>query len=95
MEEILASIRRIIADDEAKPAVAEKATAPAASAKPERPDAAAGRLAAMNGIPPSAIPTAQAAAARPAAAPAHPVKPAGVAAAPNSQDDIDAAVGSR
>ena len=91
MEEILASIRRIIADDEAKPAVAEKATAPAASAKPERPDAAAGRLAAMNGIPPSAIPTAQAAAARPAAAPApSPVKPAGVAAAPNSQDDIDA-----
>ena len=30
MEEILASIRRIIADDEAKPPVAEKAAAPAA-----------------------------------------------------------------
>jgi cell pole-organizing protein PopZ len=39
MEEILASIRRIIADDEAKPAVAEKAppaSAPAAVAKPEK-----------------------------------------------------------
>ena len=31
MEEILASIRRIIADDEAKPPVAEKAAAPAAA----------------------------------------------------------------
>ena len=42
MEEILASIRRIIADDEAKPAAAEKpavaekpAAAPVAPAKPE------------------------------------------------------------
>ena len=30
MEEILASIRRIIADDEAKPPIAEKAASPAA-----------------------------------------------------------------
>ena len=38
MEEILASIRRIIADDEAKPPAAEKpASAPAAPAKPEKP----------------------------------------------------------
>ena len=36
MEEILASIRRIIADDEAKPPVAEKSTSPAAAAKPEK-----------------------------------------------------------
>ena len=34
MEEILASIRRIIADDEAKPAAAEKPAAPAAPPKP-------------------------------------------------------------
>ena len=84
MEEILASIRRIIADDEAKPPVAEKAAAPATAtaAKPENPAPAppAGKPAAMNGIPPSAIPAAQAVAAK--AAPA--------AAAPNSQDDIDA-----
>ena len=39
MEEILASIRRIIADDEAKPAAAEKAASPAAAAKPEPPAA--------------------------------------------------------
>ena len=41
MEEILASIRRIIADDEAKPAVAEKPTAAAAPARPEKPAVAA------------------------------------------------------
>jgi len=41
MEEILASIRRIIADDEAKPTVAEKPASPAAQpAKPEKPAAA-------------------------------------------------------
>jgi cell pole-organizing protein PopZ len=97
MEEILASIRRIIADDEAKPPVAEKAAAPAAAApaKPEKPAAAApaGKPAAMNGIPPSAIPAAQGAAVKPAAAvaPAPPAaKAAPAAAAPNSQDDIDA-----
>ena len=92
MEEILASIRRIIADDEAKPP-ADKAAAPAAAAKPEKPAAAApaGKPAAMNGIPPSAIPAAQAAAIKPAGVPAQPpAKPAPAAAAPNSQDDIDA-----
>ena len=48
MEEILASIRRIIADDEAKPPPAEKA---AAAAKPAA--APAPKPAAMNDIPPS------------------------------------------
>jgi len=83
MEEILASIRRIIADDEAKPPVAEKPASPAAAAaKP-----------AMADIPPSAIPAAQAAAAKPAPAkPAPPPAPPPPAApaASNSQDDIDA-----
>jgi uncharacterized protein len=86
MEEILASIRRIIADDEAKPDAAEKAASPAAAAKPEKPAAAApaAKPAAMNDIPPSANPAAQAAAAKapPPAAPAPAVS--------NSQDDIDA-----
>ncbi len=96
MEEILASIRRIIADDEAKPAVAEKPVSPAAAAKPEKPVAAApaAKAAAMTDIPPSAIPAAQAAAAKAVAPPAKPAPPpAAPAAAPaasNSQDDIDA-----
>ena len=81
MEEILASIRRIIADDEAKPAGDKAAAAPA---KP-----------AMKDIPPSAIPAAAKpapAAARPAPRPAPPPAPA--AAVPNSQDDIDAMLAS-
>lgn len=74
MEEILASIRRIIADDEAKPTSAEKAPPPspppaaAAPAKPEKPAPAA---------PPA--PPVKAAAPPPPPAPAS-----------NSQDDIDA-----
>jgi uncharacterized protein len=99
MEEILASIRRIIADDEAKPPAADKPASAAVPAKPEKPAAAAppAKAPVMNEIPPSAIPAAQAAAAK-AAAP--PVKPAPPPAAPppaapppaasNSQDDIDA-----
>ena len=86
MEEILASIRRIIADDEAKPPVAEKPASPAAPAKPAAKPA-------MADIPPSAIPAAQAAAAKPAPAkPAPPPAPPPPAApaASNSQDDIDA-----
>ena len=88
MEEILASIRRIIADDEAKPPVAEKPASPAGpAAKP-----------AMADIPPSSIPAAQAAGAKPApaklaAAPAKPAPaptPPAAPAASNSQDDIDA-----
>jgi cell pole-organizing protein PopZ len=90
MEEILASIRRIIADDEAKPPVAEKPASPVAPAKPAAA-APAVKAPAMNDIPPPAIP-AKAAAAKappPPAAPAPPpAKPA--PAATNSQDDIDA-----
>jgi uncharacterized protein len=97
MEEILASIRRIIADDEAKPPVAEKPSSPAAQAKPEQPAAAAPAVKAsvMNDIPPSTIPAAKAAAAKTAAAPRiaptpPPAKPMPAPAATNSQDDIDA-----
>ncbi len=93
MEEILASIRRIIADDEAKPAAAEKPASPAPAAKPAIAAApAAAKAPAMNDIPPSAIPAAQAAAAKVASPPPKPV-PAPAAPAPaasNSQDDIDA-----
>jgi cell pole-organizing protein PopZ len=97
MEEILASIRRIIADDEAKPTAAEKPSSPAAApAKPEKPAAAApAAKPVMNDIPPSAIPVTQAAAkvAAPAIKPAPPpvTPPAAAGPAPsNSQDDIDA-----
>ena len=97
MEEILASIRRIIADDEAKPSAAEKPPSPAA-AKPEKPAAAApAAKPVMTDIPPSGIPAAQAAAAKVAAPPLKPAPPpvtppaaAPEPAASNSQDDIDA-----
>jgi cell pole-organizing protein PopZ len=86
MEEILASIRRIIADDEAKPA--DKAAAAAPPAPPPKP--------AMKDIPPSAVapaaPPARAAAPAPAPKPAPPPVPA--EAASNSQDDIDAMLAS-
>jgi len=84
MEEILASIRRIIADDEAKPPPAEAAKpAPAPAAKP------------MADIPPSKLapakPAAEKPAPPPAAKPAPPPPPAPAAdAGPNNQDDIDA-----
>ncbi|HEX7789886.1 MAG TPA: DUF2497 domain-containing protein [Afipia sp.] len=93
MEEILASIRRIISDDEAKPApvaAAPAAAAPAPVAKPaapqktEVPKAEMSRPAAarpaMAGIPPSRIVP-----SKPAAAPA-PAK--------NSQAEIDAMMAS-
>jgi len=82
MEEILASIRRIIADDEAKPAAAEKPASPAALAKPEKPAAAAPppKPPVISDIAASAAPVAP-----PAAAKAPPPAPA-----PNNQDDIDA-----
>ena len=101
MEEILASIRRIIADDEAKPAdvkpadvkpaTAEKPSTPAPPAKPEKAaaPAPAPKAPVMNDIPPSTIPAAQAAAAKTAPPPAQLRLPA-PAAASNSQDDIDA-----
>src|SRR6202790_964875 len=92
MEEILASIRRIIADDEAKPPAAEKpASPPAAPAKPAAAAAPAAKAPVMNDIPPSAIPAAQAAAAKAAPPPVMPASPPPPApAATNSQDDIDA-----
>jgi cell pole-organizing protein PopZ len=81
MEEILASIRRIIADDEAKPT--EKTASPAAPAGSASTGTAppAVKPAVMTDIPPSAIAAAQ---AKPARAPDPPP------AASNSQDDIDA-----
>jgi uncharacterized protein len=86
MEEILASIRRIIADDEAKPPAGEKPPATAAEqpAAPAKPAAPAAKPA-MKDIPPSAI----APAAKPAPPPAKPA-PAPAAPVSNSQDDIDA-----
>src|ERR1700743_3366840 len=88
MEEILASILRIIADDGGKRAAAEKPAAPAAPAKPAAP---AAKAPVMNDIPPSTIAPPKPAAAKPPAAPAPPpAKPAPAPAATNSQDDIDA-----
>ena len=91
MEEILASIRRIIADDEAKPPVADKSSgglpaAPPTAVKPERPVAMppAPKSPVMNDLPLSKIPEALAKAAPP------PPEPAAPPAATNSQDDIDA-----
>src|SRR5450755_2285766 len=95
MEEILASIRRIIADDEAKPPV-DKPSSPAVAAKLEKPAAPvpAAKAPVMNNIPPSAIPAAQAAAAKAVPpvkpAPPPPPPPPAAAAVSNSQDDIDA-----
>jgi uncharacterized protein len=86
MEEILASIRRIIADDEAKPAAAEKLASPPVAAKP----------AVMKDIPPSAIAPAPkpAAAPKPAPPPPAPPPPAPEPPASNNQDDIDAMLAS-
>src|SRR5271169_5047006 len=89
MEEILASIRRIIADDEAKPPAAEKPPGPAAPAKPEKPAPAA--KAPVNETPPAAPAAAPKPAARVAPPPPPPPPPPAPApAATNSQDDIDA-----
>lgn len=87
MEEILASIRRIIADDEAKPPPAETAKpAPAPAAAP------APKPQAMADIPPSKVAPAKPAAEKPAPPPAaKPAAPPPAAdAGPNNQDDIDA-----
>jgi cell pole-organizing protein PopZ len=97
MEEILASIRRIIADDEAKPAdvkpadvkpaAAEKPASPPPPAKPEPPVA---KAPVMKDIPPSAIaPKPAAAAPKPA-----PPPPAPEPVVSNNQDDIDAMLAS-
>jgi uncharacterized protein len=92
MEEILASIRRIIADDEAKPPIAEKAAGSAASIKPEQSGAAApaAKAPAMNDIPPSAIAPAQRDVAKAAPLPISAIPTPVAPAESNSQDDIDA-----
>src|SRR5436190_24106592 len=99
MEEILASIRRIIADDEAKPseakpseakpseanpAAAEKPANPPAAAKPEPPPAPPAKPPAMKDVRPSAM----------APKPAAPMPAPEPAAASNNQDDIDAMLAS-
>jgi cell pole-organizing protein PopZ len=97
MEEILASIRRIIADDEAKPPAADKssggpAAPPPAAVKPERPAAPppAPKPPVMNDLPSPKIPAAVAKTAPPPPPPPPPPEPAAPPAATNSQDDIDA-----
>jgi hypothetical protein len=96
MEEILASIRRIIADDEAKPPVAEKAPTPPsppppAAAKPEKAFATApAPKPGTDKGPPSNVAAAKAATAKTAAAPLPKPVSATAPAASNSQDDIDA-----
>lgn len=99
MEEILASIRRIIADDEAKPVDAKPADAkpaaaenPASTPPPVKPEPAAPPPAArMKDIPPSAI-TTKPSEAKPAAAPKPAPAPEPVVS--NNQDDIDAMLAS-
>ncbi len=88
MEEILASIRRIIADDEAKPPAAEKAPPPpspppAAAVAPAKPAPAPAARAPVDSPPAPAPAPAK------AAAPAPP-PPMPAPSASNSQDDIDA-----
>jgi cell pole-organizing protein PopZ len=97
MEEILASIRRIIADDEAKPAAAEKAAPPPPSPQPASPPPPSPSPAAAAAKPekPAPAPAARAPVAPPPAAPAPakaaaPIAPPPAPAVSNSQDDIDA-----
>jgi uncharacterized protein len=92
MEEILASIRRIIADDEAKPPISEKPAGPVAPAKQDKVGASApaAKPSVMHDIPPSTLAAAQAPAAKPPPTPATPAPPPVASAAANSQDDIDA-----
>ncbi len=101
MEEILASIRRIIADDEAKPAAAEKAAPPPPSPQPSSPPLPSPAAAAAPAKPEKPAPAAAARAPvdtpRPAApapakaaAPIAPPPPPAPPPASNSQDDIDA-----
>jgi uncharacterized protein len=97
MEEILASIRRIIADDEAKPAAAEKAAPPPPGPQPSSPPPPSPSPAAAAAKPekPAPAPAARAPVAPPPAAPAPakaaaPIAPPPAPAVSNSQDDIDA-----
>ncbi len=86
MEEILASIRRIIADDEAKPTSAEKAP-PASPAQPSAPPVAAKTEKPAPAPAAAPPPSAPAKTAVPAAPPPPPTP---APSATNSQDDIDA-----
>jgi uncharacterized protein len=83
MEEILASIRRIIADDETKPAVTQAAVEPP---KPEPPRTAPKALSPTRAPPRLPPAPTSPAAAKPSAPPPAPPPPA----AKNSQEDIDA-----
>ena len=90
MEEILASIRRIIADDEAKPSEVKPSEARPPEAKPVAEKPASSPEAVKQDVP----------AARPPVVPPTPIVPKPAAAAPepaadpNSQDDIDAMLAS-
>jgi hypothetical protein len=86
MEEILASIRRIIADDEAKPVAAEKA--PPASPPPAAKVAAPAPAPRVPQPPPAPAPAPTK--ATPAPPPPKPAAAPPPAAASNNQDDIDA-----
>ena len=79
MEEILASIRRIIADDEAKPAAA--APAPAPAPPPRAPEPVAKAPPKAPAPPPRVVPPPKPVETKPAPAPA---------VVKNSQDEIDA-----
>ena len=87
MEEILASIRRIIADDEAKPNAAEKAPPASAPSPAAPPPAAAKPPEKPTPVPAAAAPPPPAKAAAPAPTPPPPMP---APSASNSQDDIDA-----
>ncbi|WP_407164544.1 PopZ family protein [Bradyrhizobium sp. ORS 111] len=90
MEEILASIRRIIADDEAKPATADKPAAvekAATAAPPPKVEPPPQAKPAVKNPPPAPPSAAKVAMPSPKPAPAAP-------AASNSQDDIDSLLAS-
>ncbi len=82
MEEILASIRRIIADDDVKP---EAAAAPAPAPEPAKPAPPAAAAQPAPAPPSKPAPVAKAPEPKPAPPPA-----AAAPASPNNQDDIDA-----
>jgi cell pole-organizing protein PopZ len=88
MEEILASIRRIIADDEAKPPAAEKAAPPPASPPPAAAVAAPPKP--EKPAPPPPMARAPEPPPAPAKAPPPAAPPTPAPSAANSQDDIDA-----
>jgi cell pole-organizing protein PopZ len=93
MEEILASIRRIISDDEAKPAAAAPAKVEPAKPEPAKPAVAKPAAAKAESPRPAPVPEPKPAVPRPAAA--APVKaPEPAPAEKNSQAEIDAMMAS-